>query len=88
MDRDSIVFECNAAKKEAAMLFTEFTIFAVFACPMLGLLIATYFKLDELAARPKLAVIPRRVMPCVDRNGFPLCVDPDGRVYVSARRPR
>ena len=70
------------------MLWMESTIFAVFACPMLGLLIATYFKLDELAARPRAVMISRRNLPCVDRNGYPICVDPDGRVYTSARRLR
>ncbi len=69
------------------MVWTEMTIFAVFACPMLGLLIATYFKLDELAARPKAVIATRRISR-VDRYGYPICLDPDGSLFVPARRPR
>jgi hypothetical protein len=67
------------------MVWTEMTIFAVFACPMFGLLIATYFKLDELAARPKAAVVTRRHSR-VDRNGYPICLDPDGSLFIPARK--
>jgi len=67
------------------MIWTEFTIFAVFACPMVCLMIATYFKIDQLAARPRVAVASRR-MPRVDRFGYPVCLDPDGSLFIPARK--
>lgn len=69
------------------MVWTEVTIFAVFACPMVGLLIATCFKLDEFAARPKTAMATRRITRD-DRYGYPICLDPDGSLFVPVRRRR
>jgi hypothetical protein len=72
-------------RKRDALVWTEMTIFAVFACPMLGLLIVTYFKLDGLAARPRVAVARRRISR-VDRYGYPVCLDPDGSLFIPSRK--
>jgi len=74
-----------AMRRRRRMVWTEMTIFAVFACPMFGLLFAAYFKLDGLAARPRLAIARRRTSG-VDRHGCPLCLDPDGSLYIPLRK--
>jgi hypothetical protein len=50
----------------------------VFAVPMLGLLLSAFFRVDELAAKPAKPVIHRRLASGLDRNGIPICLDPDG----------
>jgi len=63
------------------MLWIETTFVAIFAGPLMGVLVVTYFKLDELAARP-VRVGRRRNLPPVDANGFPACGDPDGQIFL------
>jgi hypothetical protein len=53
----------------------------VFASPMLALLLATCFKLDILVAQPQRQMMRSQLMPQVDKNGFPVCLDPDGRSH-------
>jgi hypothetical protein len=53
---------------------------AVFASPMLALLLATCFKFDVLAAQPRRCSVRRRLTPRVDRKGRPVYQDPDGRL--------
>jgi len=48
------------------------------AVPMIGILVAVFFRLDELIAAPKKRVVNRRVIAGSDENGQPLCIDPDG----------
>ena len=49
------------------------------AIPMIGLLFLGFFRLDELLGKPKKPVVNRRQMSGWDKNGRPLCADPDGK---------
>jgi hypothetical protein len=55
------------------------------AIPMVGLLFAGFFRLDELFGKPKKQAEPRRQIAGLDAKGRPVCIDPDGRP-VQARR--
>jgi len=48
------------------------------AVPMIGIMIAAFFRMDELIGKPGKASEPRRKIAGSDANGFPLCMDPDG----------
>lgn len=50
------------------------------AVPMVGILIACFFRLDEMFGKPKkkTRVEHRRQMPGWDEQGKPVCADPDG----------
>jgi hypothetical protein len=49
------------------------------AIPMIAVLIAGFFRLDELIAAPKKKRLPnRRVIAGSDEYGRPICIDPDG----------
>jgi len=52
------------------------------AIPMVGLLFAGFFRLDELfgKSKKKKSVKARRPMVGLDENGRPICLDPDGNV--------
>ena len=51
------------------------------AIPMVGLLFAGFFRLDELFGKSKKKPVKtRRPMVGLDENGRPMCVDPDGQV--------
>lgn len=50
------------------------------AIPMVGLLFAGFFRLDELFGKPKRPVENRRKMSGWDKNGRPVCADPDGKM--------
>jgi len=65
---------------------TEFIVFAVFAAPMLGLLIASLLGVDQVAAKPQQCVVRRRVTPRVDEYGQTICQDPDGRCFKRTGR--
>ena len=54
------------------------------AIPMVGLLFAGFFRLDELFGKSKKTSAPRRQVAGLDANGQPACIDPDGQV-VRAR---
>jgi hypothetical protein len=56
------------------------------AIPMVGLLFAVFFRLDELLGKSKKPTKTRRQMVGLDENGRPMCVDPDGQ--VAERRSR
>jgi hypothetical protein len=58
----------------------------IFGIPLLMLLFPAFFRVDELAGRPLKPVPNRRQVSGQDRNGIPLCLDPDGRLYRQARR--
>jgi len=55
------------------------------AVPMIGLLFAGFFRLDELFGKPKKPVENRRQMTGWDKNGRPLCTDPDGKTSDPGR---
>lgn len=48
------------------------------AIPMVGLLFVGMFRLDEIIAKPQKRPERRRAMAGSDKNGSPLCIDPDG----------
>ena len=56
------------------------------AIPMVGLLFAGFFRLDELFGKSKKPAKTRRPMVGLDENGRPMCVDPDGQ--VAERKPK
>ena len=56
------------------------------AIPMVGMLFAGYFRLDELLGKPKKTQENRRQMSGWDKNGRPICADPDGRPSGVVRR--
>jgi len=58
------------------------------AIPMLGILFAGFFRLDELLGRSKKPVKTRRLTVGSDENGRPLCADPDGRIESPRSRKR
>ena len=62
----------------------DFLPLAVFAFPLLALLIASIFHVDEIAARPNKRVARYRRAPRVDEFGSIVCPDPDGRCYNRA----
>jgi len=49
------------------------------AVPMIGILIACFFRLDEMFGKPKKKdmVEHRRTMSGWDKEGKPMCADPD-----------
>lgn len=55
------------------------------AVPMIGMLFAGFFRLDELLGKPRKAVEHRRQMSGWDEQGRPVCTDPDG---TSPKRTR
>ncbi len=50
------------------------------AIPMISILFAGFFRLDELFGKSRKLVKRRRSMAGSDEKGRPICVDPDGRV--------
>jgi hypothetical protein len=48
------------------------------AVPMLGIMLAAFFRLDELLVKPKRKVEHRRAIAGLDEKGRPICLDPDG----------
>jgi hypothetical protein len=54
----------------------------VFGAPLIALLVAAVFRMDEIAARPNDRKAHR--VPRVDELGRPVCQDPDGRCYSRA----
>ena len=49
------------------------------AIPMIGMLVAGFFRLDELVGKPKKSAEHRRSMSGWDEQGRPICADPDGK---------
>jgi len=56
------------------------------AIPMVGLMFAGFFRLDEILGRPKKAPEMRRQRSGLDATGRPICMDPDGRMPVRKSR--
>jgi hypothetical protein len=55
------------------------------AIPMIGLLFAGFFRLDELIGRTKKSTQQRRQMSGWDKDGHAVCVDPDGKISRGLR---
>lgn len=69
-----------AEKDEIHMLVLQSNTDALLvAIPMVGLLFAGFFRLDEIFGKPKKPVENRRQMSGWDKNGRPICTDPDGK---------
>ena len=58
------------------------------AIPMIAILFAGFFRLDELLGKPKKPVEQRRKMAGWDEKGLPLCADPDFKSPKGPRKPR
>jgi hypothetical protein len=58
------------------------------AIPMIGVLFAGFFRLDELFGRSKKPVENRRQMSGWDKDGRPVCADPDGKMPGHSRKSR
>lgn len=57
------------------------------AIPMIGILFAGFFRLDELLGKPKKQPSgQRRRMSGWDKDGNAVCVDPDGRMHGSGSK--
>ena len=57
------------------------------AVPMVGVMIAGYFRLDEMVGKSGKISEPRRKIAGTDEKGFPLCMDPDGARQRRTRKP-
>lgn len=58
------------------------------AVPLVGILFAGYFRLDELVGKSKKPVKSRRPMVGCDEHGLPICADPDGSIVHSRAKKR
>jgi hypothetical protein len=58
------------------------------AIPMLALLFAGFFRLDELIGKSRKNATPRRQRSGVDKQGRQVCLDPDGTIENSPRKVR
>ena len=58
------------------------------AVPMIGILFAGYFRLDELFGKPKLAKKSRRPVSGWDKYGKPIVSDPDFKPTRPEKSPR
>jgi hypothetical protein len=58
----------------------------IVAIPMVGLLFAGFFRLDELVGKPKKAMVAHHRLSSWDKDGRAVCVDPDGRIAGSGKR--
>jgi hypothetical protein len=58
------------------------------ALPMVGVLFAGFFRLDELFGKPKKQLESRRRMTGWDKEGQQVCADPDGTMPEIRRKVR
>jgi hypothetical protein len=58
---------------------------ALYAVPVILMLVAGVFRLDELVAAPREASRRHRGPTGVDENGEPMLSDPDGRPFCTVR---
>jgi len=57
------------------------------AIPMVGIMFAGVFRLDELLGKPRKKSEWRRPIAGSDANGAPICVDPDGKRHDRGAKP-
>jgi len=50
------------------------------AIPMVGVLFVGMFRLDELIGKPKKRPERRRAIAGSEKDGSPICIDPDGQI--------
>ena len=58
------------------------------ALPFLGVLLAGFFRIDQVIATPRRAKAVRRPACGIDQSGRALMTDPDGRPWRGSRRLR
>jgi len=59
------------------------------AIPMIGILVVSFFRLDELVGkRNKKQVVHRRKIAGLDDKGRQVCLDPDGTVQAVRKSAR
>jgi hypothetical protein len=59
------------------------------AVPMIGILVVSFFRLDELVGKSnKKQVVHRRKIAGLDDNGRQVCLDPDGTVQGARKSAR
>jgi len=51
------------------------------AIPMVGLLFATFFRLDEAFSRYPKPSKNGHPLSCRDKDGHPVCIEPDGKLH-------
>ena len=56
------------------------------AIPSLGLLLISFFRLDQLLASPRQRNKTGRFVSGVDKDGEPIMCDPDGRPWDQPRK--
>lgn len=57
----------------------------MYGVPVIFMLVAGIFRLDELIAAPKRGPRAQRLSVSVDENGKQMLCDPDGRPFVRLR---
>jgi hypothetical protein len=60
----------------------------IFGLPLLGLMLSTFFRMEELVVRPVRCVARRHRISGLDCCGRPICLDPDGTAPCGIRRAR
>jgi hypothetical protein len=63
----------------------DLIVYGVFVAPMAGLLIANYFKVDQIVARPQRRTAPRGLISPA-AGSRPASIDPGGSGHAGRRR--
>jgi len=71
-----------------ASVFHSNTEAMLVAVPMIGVLVAGFFRLDEFVSRPRVSKPERRSFSHRDGEGMAVCVEPDGRLVREGRAVR
>lgn len=58
------------------------------AVPMIGILVVSFFRLDELVGKSKKKPVQRRQIAGLDGRGRQVCLDPDGTEQPFAQPAR
>jgi hypothetical protein len=69
------------------MLMLSNTDALLIAVPMIGILIAGFFRLDELIVKPRKVTMKRAQAPGADERGQRVYTDHEGTIHI-VRRPR
>jgi hypothetical protein len=56
------------------------------AIPMIGLLIAIFFRLDEIVVKPRKQGGTRNKLSSWDKDGRPVCADPDEKLQGEIKK--
>jgi hypothetical protein len=72
----------------AESLFNSNRDIALFAIPLIFMLVFSVFRVDRIIAAPKVPLSRRRPRCGIDETGQPIIRDPDGRLSASRRQKR